>query len=505
MADPFNEDPVRLKLAGQEVPIAQRYTVRCGVLEVPAQFEMTVGHGGNVVAITTEYPPGTPFELLIGNKRIQVGETDGYTVNSDETTVTIHGRDLLARIHDFEIEDEATFAEKTYAELVKRGLKAVGLGDKTLTADNAANRKAITGKDAVQLEKKTVADQTETGVVGGDKETVEVTRTIKGEVGQTWLEFFLPRFRKAGLFMWSTHDGDFVLSQPNGAQKPNARIIRRRGSQNNANSVIGCTFKNDTKPRHSVYRVCGRSGGGKHGRATFLEVFYDEEMVARLNPDPAKRKNGGEIRKTLTIKDPHCTTPAQAKLLARRKCAEERRAGWELHYKVAGHSTPAIGGGRVVWQPDTTVEVVDDELGVHGVMYVESVAFSRTPDTLTELHLLRIDDLVFAEEAPEVMKKRPKLQVRRGVTTVERASHVLQGTEKAAQGAAATNRTVWTTDVNTAVGAPVIIDPEHDSDPNKTTKVTLKPLVFGSQADVGVAAGSPIVTGAESVPTKPGV
>jgi hypothetical protein len=68
----------------------------------------------------------------------------------------------------------------------------------------------------------------------------------------------------------------------------------------------------------------------------------------------------------------------------------------------------------VIWQPDTVVDVVDDELGVEGPMYVESVKFRRTPHTETELHLMRIEDLEFAEEAPDA-KKKPKLVARPGV------------------------------------------------------------------------------------------
>jgi hypothetical protein len=71
------------------------------------------------------------------------------------------------------------------------------------------------------------------------------------------------------------------------------------------------------------------------------------------------------------------------------------------------------------------VEVIDDEMGIEGVMYIESVTFSQSP-MVTELHLMRIDDLVFAEEATEVVDKRPGLVDKPGVaaTPKDEASRI---------------------------------------------------------------------------------
>lgn len=497
----FDEDGVRIKLAGQTIPIYENYRVRCGVLEVPAQFEITVGHGGMFSELAATYPPLTPFELYIGDKKVQEGETDGYGNDPEKTSMAMTGRDYLARLQDHEILDERSFAEKTYTDLTKTALEAVGLGDRTLVALNSANRKAITGKESRELEKHTIEDQTETGS-SPDKTVIEVRRTLKGESGTRWLEFLVEQYRRAGLFLWSDHSGNFVLSQPNAAQSPLYRILRRRGSLTNEVSALGIpTVHNDVRNRFTEYRVVGRAGGGKHGRAAILGKYIDEEMVALRNARPEDRANGGKLRKVQTIRDTHVRSVEQANYLARRKCAEARRNGWKCTYRVGGHSTPAIGGGRAVWAPDTVVEVLDDELGLTGVMYLESVTFVRDGEaTYTDLHVMRIEDLIFAEEAPEVVKKRPKLQVRRGVTTVERPSFQLQGVS--ILGNPVSQKTVWTTDPNVSVGAPVVINPDEETNLQQTTKVTSKPFTLGSQADVGVAGDDP--NPQYGWPSKPG-
>jgi prophage tail gpP-like protein len=433
VAGTFDEDPVRVKLDGQEVPIAETYRVRCGVLEVPADFEMVTGHGGIFADLSAAFPPRTPFELLVGDKSVQVGETKGPALVNGSTTMRIAGRDFMGRLVKGQILSEQTFAEKTYEQLTLRAMDAVSLGDRLLFTDNTANRKAITGKTVVEFEKKTEDAQTDVGTTEGQQRLVY--RTIKGDVGTTWFEFLNQQYRRVGLFLWADHGGNFVLSRPNGAQSAIARIIRKRNQPRNEVSVLGePSFEHDTTNRYSECIVLGRGGGGKYGRGKILERYIDEEMVTILNPDPADRQDGGKYREPLIIRDPHIRTESQARLLARRKIAESRRNAWRLTYRVGGHSAPALrGGGRIVWQPDTVVEVDDDELGLKGVMYVESVTFARSPETTTELHLMRIDDLVFAEEPDEAMKKRAKLVPRRGVTTVERRLGVRHGQEEAAE------------------------------------------------------------------------
>src|SRR5512138_665875 len=410
-----NEEVFRLKLNGFEVPIASNYTVHAGIMEVPAAFEFTVGHAGILSTIVNVVPPFTKFELFVGDTLVQVGEIDGYSpVGSQGTEIKFFGRDMLKWLVDTQIEDERTVAEKAFRDLTNIALGEVGLGDAIVVSSNTANRKAITGIQSIrELAPPTQeVEQTEAGASTSTTKTIY--QTIKGEVGTTWWEFLAEQYRRAGLFLWADVTGGFVLSRPNGNQEPIYRILRRRGGPNQLGEVtiVGQpSFSFDSKARYTECRVMARGGGGKSGRGQVLGRAYDQEMIEILNPDPADQANGGKRKKPLIIKDDKSRTKEQADFLARRKIAESRRNGWSLMYTVAGHTAPSIsGGGRAVWQPDTVVHVVDDELGIDGPMYVESCVYRRVPHTTTEINLMRIEDLVFAEEdfdSPPKLAKKP--------------------------------------------------------------------------------------------------
>ena len=428
----INDEVFRLVLDGHEVPIASSYTVNAGVLEVPADFEMVVGHASVVADLADRFPAFTPFQLYVGDTVVQTGETDGYSLEgTDGSQIKLFGRDMLKWLVDKELPHDRTFSEKTYLQLTELALAAVGLGDRSIFASNTANRKAITGTTKVR----TTTEETQTDVATQGA-TRTVHKTIEAEIGTTWWDFVAEQYRRAGLFLWATINGDFVLARPNGEQVPLYRILRRRKGTNEPGevTVLGQpSFNFDAVRRYTECHVTGRAGGGIDGRGQVRGHAFDREMFELLNPggdfdrfvvlaskarltDAEQAELGGFRRKEHYRKDDKVVTREQANFLAKRKIAESRRNGWSLRYTVSGHTAPALlGGGRAIWAPDTVVHVVDDELGIDGPMYVESCVYKRTPYTTTELNLMRIEDLVFAEEDVD---NPPKLQRKKGVANV---------------------------------------------------------------------------------------
>ena len=51
----------------------------------------------------------------------------------------------------------------------------------------------------------------------------------------------------------------------------------------------------------------------------------------------------------------------------------------------------------MVWAFDTTVEVIDEILGVEGVFYVDTVEHSGNPQKTTKLKLMRPADALFGD------------------------------------------------------------------------------------------------------------
>lgn len=368
----MNDDIVRLELGGRSVLIAERYEVESGVFTQPSAFVIELGHAGVVRDLLRAYPPNTPFRLFVNDALQFEGRTDapGASGSTSGSRVRIRGRDLLAPVHDGYVRADTSYTNKTSLELVEIALKEVGVEYGGILIDNAKSRKTRAGVPIVTLREPLV-----------DKR--RKTKPRQAKVGETWFEFLKRDLDHAGLFLWAGPDRTFVVSRPNPDQRPLYRIVRKEGRPK---SVESYEFDNDTSKRFSEYMVFGRGGGKKFGSARTKGGFEDAEMQAF------------GFERLRTFRDVNVTSDEEASFYAARKIAETRRAGFRLHYTVAGLTVPAIGGaGRAVWTPDTVVEVDDDEIGLHGSFWIENVAF-RAPPTTTTLRLMRPDDLVFGSD-----------------------------------------------------------------------------------------------------------
>jgi prophage tail gpP-like protein len=389
------DDAVTIKIANEGTTrIVESYDVRHSILEQPAVFALRTGWGDVAELLIDLAKPRAKYTLSIGGVLQQTGLLDGPQASDNARSgaqVTMHGRDALSELHDAYIPADRSFGDISYADLAFTVLQETTNRTFVLKSTNRSNRELITGAKIT--------------VAGDDDVAAAIARAKAKEntakAGEKWYDFLKKELDRAGLFLIATADGEFALISPQVNQVPIARIYRpeRDGSRVTV-SATDVRYKNISTGRHAEYRVLGRGGGGPPSaqpteeqlpRRYHLEgIFVDQEMI-----------DWGYSRKTRcrTFKDAHCTTQAQADYLARKKCAEARRAGWELVYTVAGHTTQALrGGGRIVWAVDTMVEVVDERLGIAGAFYVEAVTFRRGPEgTTTEIQLMRPEDVVFGE------------------------------------------------------------------------------------------------------------
>lgn len=415
MAERFDDlgsllDTVSLVLDGVKIGIYENYTVQRSILTQPSAFSVRIGSGGTVENLIKAFPANTPFELMVGDTVVQRGKTDGVFADGGATTLRLRGRDQLAPLHDAFIEAEETFREATFLDLTERALDAVGIEDRTIFSDNDANRKAITGIQKIKVIQPPPSEEQVEQEVETQPMRRTVYRTIKAELGNRWLEFLRFQFDRAGLFLWAAAEADgFVLSQPNGEQAAICRLLRKRGQTRNEVNILNHSYKFETTGRYTEAVVNGRGGGGKQGRGKVKARFIDDEMVAVLNASREDRDadgGRGKRKRPITLRDDKVRTVDQARFFAQRKIAETRRRGFALSYTLAGHTVPAIGGGRCVWTPDTIVEIDDQEIGVQGDMWVESVEFKREPHTTTRIVLMRPEDLLYATEELSTAKAR---------------------------------------------------------------------------------------------------
>lgn len=377
-------DAVRIILGGKQTFVVEQYEITQGVLTQPAAFAVTLGHGLLTRELMQQALPGTPFELLVGGRRQFLGSVDGWTANDggNGTSLAVRGRDAMAPLVDAFVRSEKSYEDLSYAEFTTQVIKEA-LGDKPfeLIYSNAANRSIITGAKV-------------DGKVTG-KRAAKEKKTVHAKLGERYYDGLLkPELDRAGLFLWATNDGAFVLTEPDIKQPPTYRIKRRRGitiddAARGESEVIGATFTNDASRRYAGCIVHGRKGGGEEAR-TKIEGRYPDAEMARMGFD-----------KFLVFADDAVKTIKQAEYLAQRKIAEARREAWKLEYTVAGHTTQALdGSGPIVWAPDTVVDIEDDEFGITGRYYLENVTKRRGPEATTVLRFMRLDDMVFGEEPP---------------------------------------------------------------------------------------------------------
>ncbi len=400
---------VRVILNGEEILICERYSVQISTMTVPAIFSATFGHPGLVVDLMKRFPPGTPFELQVAGTTQFTGRTDGWSYSGD--TLELSGRDKLALLHDSYARSEMTFKDVSIAELCRKIFDIVyGAGNYKLVAGNGANRAAQSNAKGKAANKLGAAQKSGGGGVKATAENkanladagVDLAvlldsgpnvqrKPIQVKLGMRWYgDVLKPQLDRAGLFLWSAADGTFfIVAGLNKNQSPLYRLRHRR--QNVDNVVEQVSFENNTAGRFSKCEIWSRRGGGAESRSKVSASFVDDEMVALGFDRP------------LVLEDAKTSTPQQAQFRARQKIGESRRAGWKLEYTIGGHTLPHASDPAidVVIIPDTIIDVDDEETGISGPHYIESVEHRGDPGMTTKIRLMRPADMVFGDATDE--------------------------------------------------------------------------------------------------------
>lgn len=392
-------DTVHLRLGGklsesEEIAIAENYEIKMSILQQPAAFTLRLGWSKTAAEILSKYPPGTPFELRIGTRQNPVVVQSGVTMSravpqANFTQIEIGGRDYLAALFDSFVEEEQSFTQATYYDLTRKVLDLVGLTEAKghyLEKNNDNNRKLISGVTKAPRDASAIVEELETGAQTGTGKLIY--NTIKAKVGTRYYDFLQKQYKLAGLFLWATGEGNFVLSRPNPNQDPAFRIFRSRDLSVDQTNVLDCHYRDDVTMRHARCLVYGRHGGRKAGRTKFSGEYVDQEMVDR------------GFNTVIVHYDADAKTQQEADYLARKIIAEERRAGWQLEYTVSGHRVISPANKIATWGPDLMCRVDDSELDIHDNFYIEAVTFRRSPATTTTVTLMRPEDLVFADKLP---------------------------------------------------------------------------------------------------------
>jgi prophage tail gpP-like protein len=393
-----NADALYLELNGDRITTAIGWEHTEGILSQPCTWSMTLGWGDVAKGLIQKYPKGSKFALFVGSVQQASGRLDAPSADQPPggaTTVTMSGRDALAKLQDTYVKAETSVNVATYADLAWYALQQCGIApmgtafdpnnQTILKTDNSANRQFKSGVPVVAiLPHRTVQEILDD--TGLPPNTGTVLAVPQAKIGETWHRFLRRYIDRAGLMIWAAADGTFVLAAPNGNQQPSYQLVRRTGDPNSGANVVGMSWRDDATHRHTEAIIYGRGGGRVLGRVKAKGSYTDQEMI-----------DAGYGDQPIVFRDVNVHSSAEGAYFARRKLAEERRGGYKLEYTISGCTLPFDNAGttRAVVIPDTVVAVNDQELGIEGNFYVETVTRRRNPATTTRLRLVRIDDLVF--------------------------------------------------------------------------------------------------------------
>jgi prophage tail gpP-like protein len=429
-----SQDAVQLVLKSgnqrDEIRIYGGYQVKNNLLTQPSAFSFDVGWGDTALELlklfnaedgnTKPYPE---FELRVAGTTFQSGIIEAVNVPSgNTTTLHIEGRDWLMPLYKSGILNEVTFSKTTYVEVLQEIVDKVvpgGSAKHQILSNYGADRDLVTKLPKFGRKRKVKSDmsknqlvaQIETGInaPGGGK---IVTQQLLAKIGETWFQWLDKELKLAGLLLWATWGGNYIIGSPTLDQPARYHIIRERGQSRNEVNVTNHGYTNDLKGQHTSVIVYGRHGSGAGGRAKaaagWVNVLAAQKMGGNFYP--------------LVIEDEYLRNDAQAMWRAKRAVSEELRAGFSLKYTCAGHRMPCIIEGleneMIVWMPDTIVRVDDYELGIHKDMYVEGVTMNSSPETTTTVDLIPPEYLnFFAERDPaeEAVQQKQQEKVRRGI------------------------------------------------------------------------------------------
>ena len=403
------DDAVHIYMADDDVRIWGAYEVKAAVMTQPAGFTVRLGWGNAAKDLLRKYKAGAPFQLRIGNSVVQSGRIEApHVPSADVTQLEIKGRDWMSPLFRACVINERHFTSDNIQEMVEEVLKIVGLGDRTVIYDNATNRKLMTkGKKVHRHPRTQLVEQIDTGAVSNSGAKV-VYENVKCKIGETWFQWLDRQLRLAGLYMWATLDGNFVVSAPNITQPPLYRFTRRRGQTRDEVNVENHSYHFDITHMHTSVCAFGRNAG-LQVEGVAVNLWCAQAIGGTVQGTSAT----GTGFEPIAIFDEEIKNPSQAQWRANRQVSEEMRAGFHLSYTTSGHRVPALDAEdhMAILAPDTMAQLEDDELGFNSAndlgfgnsFWLDELIYRRSEDqgTTTQFDLVHPDSLKYLAEAAQ--------------------------------------------------------------------------------------------------------
>jgi prophage tail gpP-like protein len=450
-----DEVTVDLPQIGLRIERWKSYSVNQDFLTPVAGWSFELGDDETGDALLRLIEPGLEMVVSVNGIEQLHGHIDNINISTSRggTNVSFGGRDLLARAMDAHIDPTVHFKPtQTLYDVLRTIFEPFGLS--VFDEDNETNRAVMLGRTRGIRTSASTSTNSKKRRSKKKKKALNqyAIHQLVPYPSEGAFTFAARVAQQHGLWIWLGADGKtVVVGQPDFDQDPSYKLVHRRNGAGNM-VISGSVSRSATDQPSCIVATC-RGGGGAHPRAgmrviaingavradtqsirdrhkgktettilgfvgTLQRVFnssneFVETGKVDLTKDPfviseTKKYPGAKVivineqyagryksatARPLYLESPDSNTLEHLENFARREISLRQRKAFDVHYTVEGHAPE----GGPPWTIDTIVDVDDEVLGIREPLYVLSRTFnkSRSAGTTTDLHLIRLNTLVF--------------------------------------------------------------------------------------------------------------
>lgn len=345
---------VTLQIAGHRIERLPSYSVEADLYTADDAFSL------EVAAPEIEIKRGQKCELYVNDTLELTGIIDKRSRKCDKNgslTIRIEGRDLMGLLVDSYCEEFVTVQGKKLSELAAMLLKTVPF----------INRKQIQYQENIVGKLKGKKKAVDTPLIGYMDTPQKISQI---EPGMTKFEVLRTYSASRGLMFFALPDGTLVFGRPKAKGEPMFTLTCTKIGV--GNNVLEGEEIDDISKRYSRVTVLGQQQGqedfGMDAHKITTKGVVEDKEFPFYKPFVTRDNNDSQ-------------SPA---LHARFLVEQQRHQGYQLHYKVQGHSQNGKN-----WQINELCQVHDTVLGVDGVFLIYGRTFerSKTDGTTTRLKL----------------------------------------------------------------------------------------------------------------------
>lgn len=344
------------------------FTVRSSIV-APAEASFELGDDSGWGRINTLCELGAQFVVMVDDRPRFAGRVEALSSPSDAQQSTSQSFVLRTLLSD------AAYASAPHGVRLKGAsikdfilacYAGIGLTEPSFIFKADVSRDLMTGRSSRgQRTAPALEPMTE------EQAKVNPPETIFAAVDR--------HLRRHGLLHWDGPDGRIVVGAPDDRQDCVAMLRSFRWPNGQFNNVMRIDRQQDVSQSPTVLGVFGVGGGVNFSKAKVSTTLFNEDLIRR------------GFRRTVVIVDEAVKTKGLAGARANREFSTRNRSLDRLSVTVDGLAY-RDGSELLPWTPDTTVDVIAEQLGgAIGTYYLEEVEMRRSisdGDT-TQLSLVR--------------------------------------------------------------------------------------------------------------------